>query len=446
MTEQNKEIFNVDDTENKDIEPEVSAISNESGDAFIISSEIEASSLMDENNDDIDPIIIIERKPKRLRNAISKLTGAKIFALVLAFVLLLLVAFSTGYFIGANDIKINVALDERPSGDVLNTSEIYNKVNPSVVGIVVYNENGKSSMASGVVYSQDGYIVTNDHIYSEIPNAKFKIFTSDGKEINATYVAGDTRSDLAVLKANTIGLKVAEFGNSNECVVGEGAVAIGRPAGATNASNISKGIICGTNVRVKSITTSYSERFIQTDAAINPGSSGGALCNMYGQVIGITSSKLIGNAYEGVGYAIPTARMKIIVESLIKNKSVVTRGKIGITYSEIDSVISEITALPKGLYVSSVDKESKLYDSLRNGDVITAVNNVEASAENVLMIVEDSNPGDNITFTVYRKSTNKTFTVSAKLLADKGSSSYTTKTDDKKEDYNSNDFDFPEID
>ena len=86
-------------------------------------------------------------------------------------------------------------------------SEIYNKVNPSVVGIVVYNEDGKSSMASGVIYSKDGYIVTNDHIYSGISNAKFKIYTSDGKELNAKYIAGDTRSDLAVLKTNSGGLK-----------------------------------------------------------------------------------------------------------------------------------------------------------------------------------------------------------------------------------------------
>ena len=447
MSEENKEFQtnNIEEHESY-IEPEVTAIANESEDAFIISSEIEASSLMDENNDDIDPIIILDRKPKRFRNALSKLTGAKIFALILAFILLLLSAFSIGYFIGASNVDVSVALDERPSGDVLNTSEIYNKVNPSVVGIIIYNNNGKSSMASGVVYSNDGYIVTNDHIYSEIPNAKFKIYTSDGKELDAEYVAGDTRSDLAVLKAKSAILKVAEFGNSNECIVGEGAVAIGRPAGATNASNISKGVICGINVRVKSVKTSYSERFIQTDAAINPGSSGGALCNMYGQVIGITSSKLIGNAYEGVGYAIPTARMKTIVDSLIKNKSVLTRARVGITYSEIDSILSEINNLPKGLYVSSVDEESGFYKYLRKGDVITSVNNnSSATAESVLIAIEDSSPGDKISFTVFRQSTNKTFTVSAPLIADKGTSSYSTK-DSEKEDYNINDFDFPDID
>lgn len=446
MLEENKEVYDNENVEeNNNVETEISAFSNESGDAFIISSEIEASTEIDENNDDIDPIIILEKKPKRLRNAISNLTGIKIFALILAFVLIVLAAFSTGYFVGINDIKIDIALEERPSGDVLNTSEIYNKVNPSVVGIVVYNEDGKSSMASGVIYSKDGYIVTNDHIYSGISNAKFKIYTSDGKELNAKYIAGDTRSDLAVLKTNSGGLKVAEFGNSNECIVGEGAVAIGRPAGATNASNISKGIICGTDVRVRSSKTSYSERFIQTDAAINPGSSGGALCNMYGQVIGITSSKLIGNAYEGVGYAIPTSRMKIIVDSLIKNKSVVTRAKVGISYTEVDSILSEINDLPKGLYVSSIDEKSKFHKSLREGDVIVEINGTLATTESVLQFVEKSIPGDKITFKVYRKSSKKTFSVTAELLPDKGSSSYSTDKYKNEDNYNKNDFDFPEI-
>jgi len=446
MSEENKEVYDNENVEeNNNVETEISAFSNESGDAFIISPEIESSELIDDNNEDIDPIIYLERKPKRFKNAISKLTGAKIFALVLALVLVVLAAFSTGYFIGTNDTNVNVALDERPSGEVLNTSEVYSKVNPSIVGIVIYNEDGVSSMASGVVYSKDGYIVTNDHIYSEVPNAKFKIYTSDKKELDAEYVAGDTRSDLAVLKANSVGLTVAEFGNSDECIVGEGAVAIGRPAGAKNDSNISKGIICATSVRVTSSTTSYSEKFIQTDAAINPGSSGGALCNMYGQVIGITSSKLVGDAYEGVGYAIPTARMKVIVESLIKNKNVVTRARVGISYTEIDSILAEINDLPQGLYVASVDKESEFYNSLREGDVIVEVNGAVASTDSVLNVVEESNPGDKITFKVYRKSTKKTFTVTANLLADKGSSSYSTKGDNNKNNYNTNDFNFPEI-
>ncbi len=429
MSENNVNEFN---NEDNTIETNVSAVSNETGDMFITSPEIEGSTVDENNTDnDIDPVVVLNIKPNRFKRAMSKLNGFMTFALILAISLILIATFSAGYFVGQNSFQnvSKIALDERPTGETLTTSEVYQKVNPSIVGIIIYNSEGKSSMASGVVYTKDGYIITNDHIYSGIPNAKFKIYTFDGKEYEANYIAGDTRSDLAVLKTDANNLKPAEFGNSDSCIVGEGAVAIGRPAGATNNSNISKGIICGLNVRVRSSSTSYSEQFIQTDAAINPGSSGGALCNMYGQVIGITSSKLVGNAYEGVGYAIPTVKMKTIVDSLIKNKNVVTRAKAGISYTEIDSVISELNDMPQGLYVASVDKTSKFYGKLKEEDIIIEVNGIPATTESVLDVVESSKPGDTIEFTVFRAESNKTFKVTGKLLADKGTSSYKTKSE-----------------
>ena len=298
MQEENKNVEGLGEVEQPltdENECNVAVVSNEDGDVFVDSHEIASSEIKDEADDvDIDPIIILETKKNRFKEAFTHLSGNKIFALILAAILIMTACFSAGYFYGINKTpNVSVALDERPTENALNTSEVYNKVNPSVVGIIIYNTEGESSMASGVVYSKDGYIVTNDHIYSGIQNAKFKIYTSDGKELDATYVAGDTRSDLAVLKTKDSILTPAVFGNSDECIVGEGAVAIGRPAGATNKSNISKGVICGLNVRVTSASTSYSEKFIQTDTAINPGSSGGALCNMYGQVIGIMLMKAL---------------------------------------------------------------------------------------------------------------------------------------------------------
>ena len=426
----NENLTTNDSNENLFIESEVTAVPNESGDIFITSQDIDSSKLPNsEEIEDFDPIVVLNIKPSRFKRAIKKFNGVSTFAIILSIAIILAAVFSVGYFVGKNQSldKRYIALDERPKGDVLNTSEVYDKVNPSVVGIIIYNTGGMSSMVSGVIYSKDGYIVTNDHIYKGIPNAKFKIYTSDGKEHSAIFIAGDARSDLAVLKTDSPNLTPATFGNSDGCIIGEGAVAVGRPAGATNASNISKGVICGLNVRVRNESTSYSESFIQTDTAINPGSSGGALCNMYGQVIGITSSKLVGAAYEGVGYAIPTTRMKEIVDSLIKNKCVVTRARVGISYNEIDSVLSELNDIPQGLYVASVDKSSGFAKTLKKDDVIVEVNGKKATTETVLDIVDSLLPGENIEFTVYRKSNNKTFKVSAKLLADKGESSYVTK-------------------
>ena len=224
--------------------------------------------------------------------------GLKYFAAVLAGVILLTAASAGGYFLGRNSVRTShsgnakIELAAKPAKtDEKTAAEVYEDVKESVVGIMVYNTAGKGSQASGVFYSSDGYIVTNDHIYAEVPSAKFKIYTSDNKEYDAQYVAGDQVSDLAVLKIEGSGFKAAQFGDSAELNFGENVVAIGRPSDATDASSITKGIISSVARRVRT-TTNYSAKLIQTDSAINPGSSGGALVNMYSQVVGITSSKL----------------------------------------------------------------------------------------------------------------------------------------------------------
>ena len=256
---------------------------------------------------------------EQIKNYKPMSRGLKVFSLVIALIIALTGACTVGYFSGRNSVKTGdtkhtaVDLAARPKKtDQMTEAQVYEEVNESIVGIVVYNSQGKSSQASGIVYSKDGYIVTNDHIYSEVSAPKFKIYSHDGKEYSATYVAGDKISDLAVLKVDGAKLTPAEFGNSDEVFYGEHVVAIGRPNVATDASSITRGVISAINRRVQT-TSSYSSRLIQTDSAINPGSSGGALVNMYGQVIGVTSSKLASVEYDAVGYAIPTTVMKRIV-------------------------------------------------------------------------------------------------------------------------------------
>ena len=274
--------------------------------------------------------------------------GLKVFALIMAAVIMLTGASVAGYFLGRNSVStgarknVTVNLAAKPADtDEMTAAEVYEKVDSSVVGITIYNSEGSGSQASGVFYSEDGYIVTNDHIYSEVGAPKFKVYTADGKEYDAKYIAGDQVSDLAVLKIDGSGFTPAEFGNSDEIIYGENVVAIGRPSDATQASSITKGIISSTGRRVRT-TSNYSAKLIQTDSAINPGSSGGALVNMYGQVIGITSSKLAGVSYDAVGYAIPTKTMKRICDELIKEGKVVSRAKLGITYTAINSVTAVI--------------------------------------------------------------------------------------------------------
>ena len=358
--------------------------------------------------------------------------GLKIFALIMAAVILLTGTCYAGYVIGRNSINfksnanIKVDLAAKPTGtDELTPAQVYEKVGKSIVGIVIYNSSGKGGQASGIVFSEDGYIVTNDHIYSEIPAAKFKIYTHDGKEYDAKYVAGDVISDLAVLKIDAKAFTPAEFGNSDELFYGENVVAIGRPSDATDNSSITMGIISAINRRVQT-TSNYSARLIQTDSAINPGSSGGALVNMYGQVVGVTASKLASVEYDAVGYAIPTTVMKRIVDELIAKGKVVTRAKLGVSYTAIDSVAAEIGDYKtRGLLLASVAEDSDLYGKVKEGDYITHIKGIEVTSDDIVLdIIEQSRAGDKITVTVYTKD-GQNKTIDAVLKANVGESSYT---------------------
>lgn len=380
--------------------------------------------------------------------------GLKIFALIMVAVIVLTGTCFAGYYIGRNSVKIgfgsNVSVDlaSKPSDtDEMTTAQVYAKVNKSIVGIRIYNTSGQGGQASGIIFSEDGYIVTNDHIYSEIPAAKFRIYTYDGTEYDAEFVAGDQVSDLAVLKINATGFTPAEFGNSDELIYGESVVAVGRPSDATDASSITRGVISATNRRIQT-TSSYSARLIQTDSAINPGSSGGALVNMYGQVIGVTSSKLASVEYDAVGYAIPTTTMKRIVNELISDGKVVSRAKLGVTYTAVDSITAEINGYEAtGLLLASVAEDSDLYGKAQEGDFITHINGIEVTKDDIVLdIIEQSRAGDKITVSIFT-SDGKTKTVEAVLKANESSSSYTLSSGSSgsSESSGSNDgtFDFP---
>ncbi|MBO5321296.1 MAG: serine protease [Clostridia bacterium] len=358
--------------------------------------------------------------------------GLKIFAFLLALIILLTGSCLTGYFIGKSNVLIKtpvkVELESTPENSKeLSLAKVYQNVNPSIVGITVYNASGNMAQASGIVYSKDGYIITNDHIYSEIANPKFKIYTHDGNEYDAKYIAGDLVSDLAVLKLTNGNLAPASFGNSDDLYVGQKVVAIGRPNDSTDSSSLTSGIISATDRRVSN-TSNYPARLIQTDTPINPGSSGGALVNMYGQVVGVTASKLASVEYEGVGYAIPTTVMKRIVDELISKGNVVTRAKLGITYTAIDSVLAEINNIKNtGLIIQSVSSDSDLFGKISKGDIITKINNTEIYSDDmVLDIIENCRAGDKISITFVTEN-GQTKELEVKLSANIGQSSYTTK-------------------
>ena len=376
-----------------------------------------------------------------------KSKGLKVFISILAIVIACSVTASLGYIAGTysngstdGDSSVSdISLADKPKGNAENFEKLIAKVEKSVVDVLVYSMDDKeiTGSASGVVYSKDGYIITNDHIYENVKNPKFLIRLSNGKEYKASFVAGDLKSDLAVLKTekDIPNLQVPVFGNSEKVSLGESVFTVGYPSSYGDDATVTSGIVSGVKRRVKSNTTNFSSSFIQTDATINPGNSGGALFNMYGQVIGITSSKLAGTEYDAVSYAIPTKTVKRVISSLIKYKSVKDRAKLGITYSEINSLSAEFSKVPIGVLIQEIDKSSGLYGmGFSKGDIITKVNGKPITDDTVLLeVIEDSKANDYVKLTIYKPNSKKSKTVSVKLIGDAGSSSYNKISDDDEE-------------
>ena len=305
------------------------------------------------------------------------------------------------------------------------TSEYsYSVVSKSVVGVVGYADkitdvSDCDTQGTGIVISADGYIITNAHIIDNSKTAyALQIVTSDNKTYNAGVVAIDTRSDIAVLKADATGLTPATFGKSKDMSIGSTVIAVGNPGGLGYQNSITKGIISAFD---RTVPSSTSVKYIQTDAAINPGNSGGPLCNLYGQIIGMNTSKIVSEHYEGMGFAIPSEKIKEIVDQLMKQGYVSGRVKMGVVGIAVTSAEMEYYGVPAGIWVNSVDEKGPLKDSdIHKNDIITKVaGKPVANFGEVYTALEQYKPGDEITIEVYCYEKDKTFEEKVILAEDK---------------------------
>ena len=403
---------------------------------------------------DPSPVFNAAAKPADYRTAAGN-AGLRVFCIMLSFVVVICSCLAAGYYLGKDSVQDlpgyqGNAIDIMPRPDAENLMSIAGvsqKVSKSVVSIITYSPDGSSmSNATGIVLNADGYILTNDHVCASIPGSKFMLTLYDGREVDAVFFAGDARSDIAILKCDVKDLTPAEFGDSNSVVAGEQVVALGYPS-TPSVLSTTNGIISAVNRRVANAGSNYSMRLLQTNAAINPGSSGGPLCNMYGQVIGINSSKIISTGVEGVGFSIPSVTAKSVADSLIKNKFVADRAKLGITYVFNDSLSAGINERPTGLVLESVGSDSAFKGTkVKKDDILTEMNgNKITNADMVLDAIEGGKPDDTIQFTVFRPENNETFTAAAKLIADKGQTgrSETPVSSDGGTSSNGGEFDFP---
>lgn len=304
--------------------------------------------------------------------------------------------------------------DNYDTADGMAGEDIYKKVNPSVVSVISTTAEGTGS-GSGVIMSKDGYIITNNHVVDGAQSVSVQL--SDGTSLDAEIIGTDEQTDLAVIKVTpTSDLTAAEFGDSDELEPGEYAYAIGSPGGVQFANTITGGRISAIN---RDLTVNDRVMtLIQTDASINNGNSGGALINKYGQVVGITSAKLSGNAFgsatvEGMGFAIPINTAKDIVDELIQNGYVSGRPSIGITGQNVESADGKVS----GVQVYSIDSRAKAAsEGLQVGDVITAVDGTPTpDMDKVNELKQDKKAGDKLTLSVYRISTGKTLNITITL-------------------------------
>lgn len=286
------------------------------------------------------------------------------------------------------------------------------KVTPAVVNIRAINNrpldwfrsSGPSaSSGSGVVLSADGYVVTNYHVVEGADS--YEVTLSDKREYPARLVGKDPSTDLALLKVEAQGLSFLHFGNSDSLLVGEWVLAVGNPFNLE--STVTAGIVSAKGRNIDILEGEYSiESFIQTDAAVNPGNSGGALVNTRGDLVGINTAIITRSGrYEGYSFAVPSNLAQKIISDL-REFGEVQRGILGVGIGELTSRIAHQLGLTnaEGVYVTRVTPNGGAYQAgIRKGDVILSINGIKVRTMPELQeIVARYRPGDKLQVTYFR--------------------------------------------
>ena len=278
----------------------------------------------------------------------------------------------------------------------------------------------ETAAGSGIVLSEDGYILTNNHVISGADKITVYVMPEEegGEETTyeATLVSSSESNDIAILKIDAEGLNPATFGDSDNLEIGELAVAIGNPMGSVHGS-VTAGIISATEreLTIDGVTISA----IQTDAAINPGNSGGALFDSYGNVIGIVYAKSSSVSIEGIGYAIPVNDVKELIDQMINDPESVqaqTKGSqimLGITIQDITEELSEQYSMPVGVYIREVSELSAAERAgLQKGDIIVEfAGETVTCADDLNAIKAEQTPGDTVEVKIDRNSKEMTLEI-----------------------------------
>lgn len=358
-----------------------------------------------ENSSDFKTTLVAEKRRRGV---------PKVIIIIIGIILVSVISSLTTYFlvrgnntqISAGNTTYNVENVENP---VVAVAQI---AGPSVVGVKVdFYEQGffgelqeTSEEGSGIIYSEDGYIITNYHVVEDAissTSAQVTVTLSNQEEYIAEIIGTDSVTDLALLKIDATGLTPATFGKSSDLQVGELAVAIGNPLGQEFAGSVTVGYISALNRTITTDGRTY--QLIQTDAAINPGNSGGALVNAKGEVIGINTVKVTDTTVEGLGFAIPSDdALKIIEELKLTGK--IVRPYIGIYGIDMDEATAKRNNLVEGVYVYQVFSDSPAEAAgISRGDIIVEFDGQQVTTKQELNDAKNKKSiGDKVKVKVYR--------------------------------------------
>ena len=378
----------------------------------------------------------------------------KIAIITLSFVVVLL----SGFIFGRYIIPRNQATDQKSNDNVVHVvnskditdsrenaiTETVKSVSPAVVGINVTEireykdpfgdmfgndpffkqffgdrsyKQEVHGLGSGYIISDDGYIITNDHVVGGA--SKVVISLTDGEHLDAEIVGKDSQSDIALLKINKSNLPFLKLGNSDDVLIGEWVIAFGNPFGLFEVNQkptVTVGVVSTTGMKLSSGENRFYRNMIQTDAAINSGNSGGPLVNSLGEVIGMNTLIYTGNQFSsgniGLGFAIPINKVKKIVEEIKKSGNIDRNYWIGIRIQNIDNNIAQYYKLKStsGVIVVSVEKGSPAdKGGFSSEDVITSINDQPVNSDvDFYGVIYDSNPGEILKIKVLHNGDEKT--------------------------------------
>lgn len=283
-------------------------------------------------------------------------------------------------------------------GEALTVQEIYRLVNPAVVTVMAQLDYG-ASVGTGVIFREDGYVLTNYHVVAG--GTDCSVTLASGKTYEAKYVGGDSGNDVAVLKLDATGLPTAEIGDSDALSVGDTVYAIGNPLGVELRGTLTDGIVSAINRDVE--VQGRNMTLIQTNAALNEGNSGGPLINVYGQVVGINTIKMMSfsSNVEGLGFALPVRSVQKMVNDILDCGEVLPEPRLGITVLDMPKILPDGT---QGVEVQDVSPDSAADKAgVKAGDVIVSAGGQSVTERHMLLSVRRQfHIGDDLPLTVWR--------------------------------------------